>query len=219
MKENEPEEVVLESSTQSYERKFGVIPCKAGLSLAAKVQGKAVVLVRSNEVITQYAEVAYDTPWGLLRNLLEATGGSLVQIDTMRIKRGMMLSPEKVVMSGYKIHHNMDLRGTYAITYLVGEWRGKIELPKEAQPEPILSRDYGFMKNAKDTMEAMCFKGATVPPKRSSSESVEHSAEQVRRSENTCDDIEMLGSPRDAPDVSNQGTYAQVASMRQSVEE
>ena len=79
------------------------------------------------------------------------------------------------------MHHNMDLRGTYAITYLVGEWRGKIELPKEAQPEPILSRDSGFMKNAKDTMEAMCFKGATVPPKRSSSESVECSAEQVQK--------------------------------------
>ena len=62
MKENEPEEVVLKSSTQSSERKFGVIPCKAGLPLAAKVQGKAVVLVRSSKVITQYAEVAYDTP-------------------------------------------------------------------------------------------------------------------------------------------------------------
>ena len=66
MKENEPEEVVLESSTQSDGRKFGGIPCKAGLPLAAKVQGKAAVLVRSNETITQYAEVAYDTPWGLL---------------------------------------------------------------------------------------------------------------------------------------------------------
>ena len=116
MKENEPEEVVLESSTQSDGRKFGVIPCKAGLPLAAKVQGKAVVMVRSNEVITQYVEIAYDTPWSLLRSLLEATGGSLVQIDTKGIKRVIMVSPEKVVMSGYKMHHNMDLRGTYAIT-------------------------------------------------------------------------------------------------------
>ena len=219
MKENEPEEVALESSTQPEGIKFGVIPCKAGLPLAAKVQGKAVVLVRSSETITQYAEVAYDTPWGLLRNLLEVTGGSLIQIDTKGIRRGLMVPLEKVVMSGYKMHHNMDLRGTYAITYLVGEWRGKIELPKEAQPEPILSRDYGFMKNAKDTMEAMCFRGATAPPKRSSSESVERSAEQVRSSENTSDDIEMLGSPRDAPDMSSQGTYAQVASMYHSVEE
>ena len=104
---------------------------------------------------TKSEELAYDCPYQVLRELVIATGGWIVQratVSTQRTARGKLMLTNEMDLLGIKdaplpttrrkintiLHGVDDLRPIRApLTFVVGHWSGKLKLPPCAVPKGI----------------------------------------------------------------------------------
>ena len=124
--------------------RMGITPPAGDLPLAATLHSDGARFHRHYDLFTQAVEIAYDTPWATLKELLEATKGSIYQFSVVGTHKGKAVIQELRRMPGMK-KPPQDLKKNYPITYLVGDWTGRLFLPRAARPTQSRDPDVGFL--------------------------------------------------------------------------
>jgi len=86
--------------------------------------------------------------YAVLRDLLLATGGSLVQARTIakgERRAGAFLPMVEVMLPGRNLALR-DIRRVYPVTFVVGRWKGLLRLPEAAKPAVIDGASKGIMQ-------------------------------------------------------------------------
>ena len=139
---------------------YGVVPLSRSdptIPVAVRTaDGKVVFRQMAGDNYGRFEEINFETPWDVLKDLLEVTGGYVYQnaaVTTEFTKAGEPLLLAEMWMPGGPLEPlsekqkliNMAALGmeddrivTNPFTFLVGEWRHEIELPAAAKPSAVI---------------------------------------------------------------------------------